>query len=72
MKNDNNTISVGKAVNALMKLINSIYGDSNKVKVAPWKKNQPNLEVLRCIKGGKCPEAEFGKYVYSVREAISR
>ena len=64
-KNNNNTIKVGKAVNAMMKLIHGIEGYFNKVKIAPWKIKQPNLEVLSYIKGGKYPEAEVEKYLYS-------
>ena len=45
-KNYNNAIAVGKAVNALMKVIHEIEGDSNKFKISPWKSKQPNLEVL--------------------------
>ena len=41
--NGNNTIAVGRSVNALMKLIHHIEGDANKVKIAPWKSKQPNL-----------------------------
>ena len=33
-KNDNNAITVGKTVNALMKVIHGIEGDANKVKIA--------------------------------------
>ena len=62
-KNDNNTIAVGKAVNELMKVIHGIEGDSNRVKISPWKSKQPNLEVLKYIKGGKNTEVEVGKYV---------
>ena len=36
-KNENNLITVGKAVNALMKLIHGIGGDGKKVKIAPGK-----------------------------------
>ena len=36
-KNTNNTIAVGKAVNALIKVIHRIEGDTNKVKMASWK-----------------------------------
>ena len=31
-----------------------------------------NLKVMNYIEGGKYPEVEFGKYVYSVREGQSR
>ena len=44
-----------------MKLIRGIELDANKVKKAPWKIKQPNVEVLNYIKGGKYPEKEFGK-----------
>ena len=50
-----------------MKVIHFIEGDINKVKISPWKINQTNLDILKYIKGGKYPEAEFGKYVYAVR-----
>ena len=50
--NDNNAIAVGKAFNTLIKVIHEIEGDSNKVKIAPRKFNQPNLDVLHYIKGG--------------------
>ena len=60
-KNDNNEIEVSKAVNTLMKVIHGIEGDSNKVKIAPWKNKQPYLDVLKYIKGWKCPNAEVGK-----------
>ena len=65
--NGNNTIAVGRSVNALMKLIHHIEGDANKVKIAPWKSKQPNLGVLKYTKGGKYPEAEVEKYVYAFR-----
>ena len=41
---------MGKAVNALMKVINGIEGSANKVKISPWKSKQPNLLVLKYIK----------------------
>ena len=50
-KNDNNAIAVGEAFNTLMNIIHGIEGDSNKVKIAPRKSKQPNLEVLKYIKG---------------------
>ena len=56
-KNNNNTITVGKAVNALMKVIHGIEGYANKVKIAPWKSKQPNQEFMKYIKGVKYPEA---------------
>ena len=65
--NYNNAITVGKAVNELMKVIHGIEGYANRVKIAPWKSKQPNLEVLKYTKGGKYPESEVGKYVYVVR-----
>ena len=58
---------MGKVVNALAKVIHGIEGDSNKVKTEPWKSKQPNLEVLKYIKGGKYPEIEVEKYVYAVK-----
>ena len=45
--NYNNKIAVGKAVNALIKVIHCIEVDTDKVKIAPWKIKQPNLEVMR-------------------------
>ena len=63
---------MGNVVNFLMKVKYGIEGDTNKVKIAPWKSKQPNLEFLKYIKGGKYPEAEVGKYVYTVREGQSR
>ena len=66
MKNDNNAIAVGKAVNVLMKVIHGIEVDANKVKTSPCKIKQPNLEVMKYIKGGKYPKAEVWKYIYSV------
>ena len=33
---------------------------------------EPNLGVLKYIKGGKYLNAEVGKYVYAVREGKSR
>ena len=63
---------MGKAVNALIKVIHGIKGDSNKVKIAPRKSKQPNLEVLKYIKGGKYSEEEVGKNAYAVREGQSR
>ena len=54
-----------------MKVIHGIEGDANKIKIAPCKSKQPKLEVMRYTKGGKYPEAEVGKYVYSVREGQS-
>ena len=71
-KKYNNTIKVAKAVNALMKVIHSIEGDANKVKIAPWKTKKPNLEVLKYIKSGKYPESEVGQYIYAVREGQYR
>ena len=68
----NKAIAVGKAVNALMKLIHGIEVDSNKVKIAPCKIKQPNLEDMRYIKGSKCPETEVGKYIYAIREGKFR
>ena len=62
---------VSKAVNALMKVIHIIEGDANQVKISPWKIKQPNLEVMKYIKGGKYPDAEVVKYVYAVREIQS-
>ena len=52
-KNNNNTIAVGTAVNALMKVIHGIEGDAKKFKISPWKSKQPNLEVPKYIQGGK-------------------
>ena len=49
-------IAVGKAANALTKVIHGIERDANKVKITPWKRKQPNLEVLEYIKGRKYPE----------------
>ena len=66
-RNDNNVITVGKAYNEPMKVINGIEGNANKVKIAPRKMKQPNLEVMKYIKGGKHPEEGFGKYVYAIR-----
>ena len=63
---------MGKGVNALTKVIHGIEGDAYKVKIAPRKSKQPNLEVLKYIKGGKYPEAEVGKYLYAFREGQSR
>ena len=68
MKNNNNTIAVGKAVNAPMKLIHDIRVNANKFKIAPWKRKKPKLEVLKYIKGYKYPEVEVDKYLYTVRE----
>ena len=67
LKKNNNAIAVVKAFNTLVKLIHDIEGDVNKIKIAPWKSKQPNLEVLRYIKGEKYPEAEVGKYIYAIR-----
>ena len=53
--NDNNTIAADKAVNALLKVIHGIEGDAKKVKIAPCKIKQSNLEVLKYIKGGEYP-----------------
>ena len=44
----------------MMKVIHGIEGDSNKVKIAPWKSMQPNLEVMNYIKGVKYPNEEVG------------
>ena len=55
-----------------MKVIHGVEGDSNKVKIAPWKIKQTNLEVLKYIKGGKYPVAEVSKYVYATKEGQSR
>ena len=59
---------MGKAVNALIKVIHGIKGDSNKVKIAPRKSKQPNLEVLKYIKGGKYSEEEVGKKMHMLLE----
>ena len=53
-------ISVGNAVNVLMKVIHDIEGDANKFKIAPWKSKQPNLEILKYIKGVKYPRQKLG------------
>ena len=67
MKNNNKVTAVVKSINALIKLIHDIEGDVNKIKIAPWKIKQPNLEVLKYIKGEKYPEAEVGKYIHAIR-----
>ena len=72
MKNNNKVTAVVKSINALIKLIHDIEGDVNKIKIAPWKIKQPNLEVLKYIKGEKYPKEEVGKYVYAVGEEKSR
>ena len=54
-----------------MKVINYIEGGANKVKIVLLKIKQPSLDVMTYIKGGKYPEEEVGKYVYSVRERKS-
>ena len=51
----------------LIKVTRGIEGDVNKVKISSLKTKSPNLDVLNYIKGGKYPEAEVGKYIYSVR-----
>ena len=51
--NDNNKITFGKAVNAMLKLIHGIEVDANKVKIDPCKIKQHKLEVLKYIKGVK-------------------
>ena len=60
-KNDNNAITVGKAANALMKVIHVIGGYSNKFRIEPWESKEPNLKFLKYFKGGKYPEVEVGK-----------
>ena len=70
--NDINATALGKAVNALIKVKPCIEADARKVKISPWKNKQHNLEVLNYIKGVKYPEAEVGKYVYSIREVKYR
>ena len=45
-KNYSNAIEVGRAANALIQVIHGIKVDANKVKIAPYKSKQPNLEVL--------------------------
>ena len=57
---------------SLYDVIYVIEGDSNKVKIAPCKIKQPNLEFLKYIKGGKHPEEEVGKYIYAVIEGQNR
>ena len=52
-KSYNNGITVDKTVNTLMKLIHDIEGYAKKFKIAPQKSKQPNLEVLKYMKGGK-------------------
>ena len=71
VNNDKNAIALGKAVNSLMKVIHGIEGDTNKVKIAPCKRKQPNLGIMKYIKSGKYPNSEVGKYVYAVREGQS-
>ena len=71
-KNNNIAITVGRAFNLLMKLMHVIEGDSNKVKISPWKIKQPNLEFVKYIKGGKYPKVEVGKCGYDVIEVQSR
>ena len=68
VKDDNNAIAVGKAVNVLIKVIHVIEENANKVKIAPQKIKQPSLEVLKYINGVKYPEAEVGKHAYAVIE----
>ena len=51
-----------------MKVIHGIEGDSNNVKISPFKSKQTNLEFLKYIKGEKYPDEEVGKYVYAVRD----
>ena len=68
VKNDNNAIAVVKAVNALMKAINVIEGYGNKVKISPWRRKRPNLEVLKYIKGEKYPDSEKLGNVYMLSE----
>ena len=63
---------MGKTFNRLMKVIHSIEGDYKKVIIAPWKSKQPNMEVLKYIKGGTCSETEVGKYRYTVIEGKNR
>ena len=46
-----------------MNVIRGIECDANKVKREPWKSKQPNLEVLKYIKGGRYPKTEVGKYI---------
>ena len=46
-KNNNNSITVGKAFNLLMKVIYGVEGYANKVKIAPWKSKRPTLKVLK-------------------------
>ena len=45
-KKDNNVIVFVKSVNAFMKLIHFIEGDDDRVKIAPRKIKQPNINVL--------------------------
>ena len=47
-----------------------MYND-NKVKIPKQKSKQPNLEVLKYIKGGKYPKVEVVQYFYAVREVQS-
>ena len=70
-KNNNNAIAVVTAVNVLMKVINGIEIDVNKVTISPLKIKQPNLEVLKYIKDVKYLEVKFSKYIYVVREGKS-
>ena len=63
---------MGKAFNSLMKVIHYIEGDARNVKIAPCKIKELNLKVMKYIKYVKYPEAEVGKYVYSIREGQSR
>ena len=67
-KNYNNLFPVGKVFNAPMKVILGIGGYAIKFKISPCKSKQPKLEVMKYIKGGKYPKAEFGKYVYAIIE----
>ena len=51
----------------MVKVIHETEGDAKKVKIAPWKMKQPNLDILKYIKRGKYPDVEVVKYIYAIR-----
>ena len=56
-----NAIALGKAVIALIKVIQGIKGDDNKVKIYPCKRKKTNIDIIKYIKGGEYSKAEIGK-----------
>ena len=56
-----------------MKVIHGIEVDAKNDKISQYKINQPNLDVLKYIKGGNNPRQKLGnKYIPLKREILIR